>query len=290
MKFYCYEYSNTASGRAMAYSRSGGGTSINGLTKEKAQIFVPAPVNFTSQTSHNYVNQPTTALTILPPLVEQVIEGAISLVPGANEAAEAAKAVYDGINQAMDLIDSAAGRVTGMISDIPDDVNDMTYVPTGASRTFEIRINLPCLSERDSMAAGEIIRAFEALSLPTGRSALRFTGSKFFHPPLWVFGIGPIDSFKFDPDWTGFPQISVLRTVSHRKTALETNSLSAIGHNGLLKPVAYTLTLVFQELEPAFRVTGRMFQATNMQITNRSGVIATTGTNGLANTVTVKGG
>ena len=48
MKFYCYEYSSSTLGRAGAYNRSGGGKSVIGTVKELAQIFVPAPVNWTT--------------------------------------------------------------------------------------------------------------------------------------------------------------------------------------------------------------------------------------------------
>ena len=272
MKFYCYEYSNTAVGRAMAYNRSGGGgsnliTAITGITKEKAQIHVPAPVNFETTTSHNYQSQPTSQLntfsnfTVPGFLMDMVPDGVKSKLQNAN----------GGLEQLRAFLDSISANLTGFASDLPRDSTDAMFVSSGPSRIFEIKFNLPCLSEGDSKAAGEIVRAFEALSLPTARAGSSLTTMRYFHPPLWVFGIGPIDSYKFDPDWTGSPQICVLRAVKHRKTAFETNSLAALGHNGLLKPVAYTLTLQFQELEPAFRASN-IGGETSIQITNRSGI------------------
>lgn len=276
MKFYCYEYASTAISRASAYSRSGGGKSIFGTTREKAQIFVPAPVNFTSQTAHNYTNQPSRATELFNPLVAEIAKGVIDMIPGGEKLVDA----YAAVSQALQAIDKATGYLSPMGgSQLPDpgEIYDSTYTPSGASRTHEVRMNLPCLSERDSMAAGAIIRAFEALSLPTVRSLFGIS-TKYYHPPLWVFGIGPPDSFKFDPDWTGSPQLSVLRSISHKKTAFDTNSLSAFGYGGLLKPVAYTVSLVFQELEPAFRQTNPGKSGVGLNIINRSTAISTTGT------------
>lgn len=277
MKFYCYEYSSTAIGRASAYNRSGGGKSIIGMTKEKVQIFVPAPVNFMSQTTHNYTNAPSSALSLFPSAISEAIEAGTEMIPGMEKIREA----VDAVNQLWQSYDDLSAYLTGMDSQLlQQEIFDTTYTPSGASRTYEVRLNMPCLTERDSMAAGAVIRAFEALSLPTIRSTFGLS-TKYYAPPLWVFGIGPADSFKFDPDWTGAPQISVLRSISHKKTAFDTNSLSALGHNGLLKPVAYTLSLVFQELEPAFRQTNPA-GGVGLNIINRSTAIATTGTTAVA--------
>ena len=279
MKFHCYEYMNTVAGRALAYSRAAGGANVYGLgTKEKAQILIPAPVNFQTSTAHNYVQESRPDLEFLPNGLLTMAENIVSsLPPGVQVFINQLKDFYYGASDALDRIDAEVGNVTGFSSQIPADHSDTMYIGSGASRTFEIRVNMPCLTERDSKSAGAIIRAFEALSLPTARSLFSTTTTKFFHPPLWVFGIGPADSLKFDPDWTGYPQLSVLRTVTHKKTAFETNSLAAIGYNGLFKPVAYSLTLIFQELEPAFRVTNPLGQV-GTQITNRSGVLTSTGT------------
>jgi hypothetical protein len=278
LKFYCYEYSNTAAGRAIAYSRSAGGSNILGMTNEKAQILVPAPVNFETSTAHNYVSEATSAVNLFSPFVGNLIDAAgNALFP---ELAEDLGKMKRGVQETFDIIDTAIGNISGNLSSIgPPDISDTMYQATGASRTFEIRLVLQCLSERDSKTAGNIVRAFEALSLPTARSStLSLASTKSYHPPLWVFGIGPADSLKFDPDWTGHPQICVLRTVKNRKAPIETNAIAAIGYGGLLKPVAYSITLVFQELEPAFRVTNPGLGGVGTQITNRSGVMVGGGT------------
>lgn len=276
MKFYCYEYSNTAAGRSIAYSRSGGGANVMGMSNEKAQILVPAPVNFLTQTSHNYGREETSAIYLFSNVYGTLLDVLKGLFPEklTQEMGDIARA----FEKTLDTVDIFAGNVTGNISEIPVDYTDTMYIGNGSSRTFEIRLILPCLTERDSKAAGGIVKAFEALSLPTARSTtFSLASTKAFHPPLWVFGIGPADSLKFDPDWSGSPQISVLRTVSHKKTSFDTNSLAAIGYNGLLKPVAYSITLLFQELEPAFRRTNP-FGGVSTTITNRSGVIFGKGT------------
>lgn len=294
LKFYCYEYTNTAEGRARAYSRSSSQSSglrafasaIMGIDgKEKAQILVPAPVNYDSVTSHNYQAQPTAGLNLFSTAATGIMDFFKRTVVPAQF-----KGIVDAIGSKVDNATATAEKYlaewSGWQSDMPADTMDSMYMSTGPSRTFEIKMNLPCLTEEDSKAAGEIVRAFEALSLPSARSPAFNTTLNVvqqFHPPLWVFGIGSIDSYKFDPDWTGYPQLCVLRTVRNKKTAFETNSLAALGHNGLLKPVAYTLTLQFVELEPAFRVTG-LLQETNFNITNRSGIRSNL-VNGIVNVI-----
>jgi len=281
MKFYCYEYSNTVLGRAgMKKSSNGDGSAIPGLmAKEKAQIFLPAPVNFQTQTLHNYVPGQTDARNVIPDnfLVSAANNGLDLLLD------------YLGIDKDKGLARLARIReiqknleknlsISGFASDMSFDTLDAIYVGNGPSRSYEIRMTLPCFTTADSKAAGAIIRAFEALSLPTARG-LGFTVlSKSYHPPLWIFGIGPGDEYKFDPEWSGQPQVCVLKGVAHKKTAFETNSLAAVGSGTDLKPVAYSLTLSFQELEPAFRFTTPGSE-TSTQITNRSGILMTTGSN-----------
>ncbi|WP_248785789.1 hypothetical protein, partial [Escherichia coli] len=67
-------------------------------------------------------------------------------------------------------VENAVGNITGNESLIENDLMDAVFKNSGPSRTYEVRFNLPCLTVQDSMKAGEIIRAFEALSLPTARS------------------------------------------------------------------------------------------------------------------------
>jgi hypothetical protein len=278
IKFYCYEYTNTAFGRASAQNVAAGGgdLGIMGLRSvEKASIFLPAPVNFQTNTSHKYAPEATNAPNLFQNYLGDFISEIVDLLglPVAE--------VASGMEATISFFEGVFGNATGFESGIHIDTNDAMYVNSGPCRSFEIRMNLPCLTEKDSQAAAAIIRAFEALSLPTANSVplgLNFT--KAYHPPLWVFGVGPIDQRKYDQDWTGSPQICVLRTVIHKKTAFETNALAALGHNTLLKPVAYTLTLNFLELEPAYRAQN-FFGETSTTILNRSSVMLTTGVSGV---------
>jgi len=278
MKFYCYEYSNTVLGRAgMKKSSNGDGSSIPGLrAKEKAQIFLPAPVNFQTQTLHTYVPGPSDAQNVIPD-DNMLVKTATSILGNFIDL----QAITERFTKLIEKYDNATkkfGNVTGFASDMPFDILDAVYVGNGPSRSYEIRMTLPCFTTADSKAAGAIIRAFEALSLPTARGLGTHFLSKSFHPPLWIFGIGPGDEYKFDPEWSGQPQVCVLKGVAHKKTAFETNSLAAVGNGTDLKPVAYSLTLSFQELEPAFRFTTPASE-TSTQITNRSGILMTTGSN-----------
>lgn len=281
MKFYCYEYSSTAFGRVATQNSAGGGGDIGfpGLRSiEKASIFLPAPVNFQTNTSHKYVPENTSA----PNLFQNYLGGIGTAVYDALGISPAMQKARAGFDEAIDAIERFFGDAGGFASELEDlDVKDAMFSTIGPSRSYEIRMNLPCLTEQDSKAASAIIRAFEALSLPSIRSTIGLNFTKSFHPPLWVFGIGPIDQRKFDQDWSGQPQISVLRAVSHKKTAFETNALAALGHNSVLKPVAYTLSLSFLELEPAFRASNPFGEASTV-IINRSTAMLTSGMSGVA--------
>jgi hypothetical protein len=278
MKFYCYEYSSTVLGRAgMKKSSNGAPSAIPGLmAREKAQIFLPAPVNFQTQTLHTYVPIQSDAQNVIPD--DNILFGAVGSIVNNFIDLESLKDRFVKAQRALDNLTKKYGNVTGFASDMSFDILDAVYVGNGPSRSYEIRMTLPCFTTADSKAAGEIIRAFEALSLPTARGLGTSYLSKSFHPPLWIFGIGPGDEYKFDPEWSGQPQVCVLKGVAHKKTAFETNSLAAVGNGTDLKPVAYSLTLSFQELEPAFRFTTPGAQ-TSTQITNRSGILMTTGSN-----------
>lgn len=273
MKFFCFEYNKSAVGRASAYSRAGGGGSIiPGTSSIKAQIFIPAPPLFTSTTQHSYKAEPTNIPTL----------GIESLIRSGIQAAfpNFSAGMDDAIRTAIKLTMRARGILSanlGYAQDIPLDKTDMIYKPGGQVRSYEMQIYLPCLSVADSRVAGKIIRLFEALSLPTMLSALNTNWSIMFHPPLWVFGIGPPDTLQIDPDWSGQPQLCVLRTVKSKRVALETNTLAALGTNsGEYKPIAYTLTLLFQELEPAVRITNATGDTSSL-IGSRSIGVVTTG-------------
>lgn len=272
MKFYCFEYSTSAYGRIAVSNDVQGGGNLNPIpgftTVQKAAIFIPAPTSFETLTSNTYIASPTSASSLLPGYAGDLLTVATPEI---------------GILQIIaDLFGSALesgyGYFTGKNSVIETDLFDNQYKSSGPSRTFEIRFQMPCITVEDSMVAGEVVRSFEALSLPSARSLFSLASTKTFHPPVWCFGIGPLDQRKYDKDWTGQPQLSVLRAVKFRQTAFDTNSIAAIGYPGkkLLKPIAYTVTLSFAELEPAYRLTSA-FNQTGTKIGNRSTVIFTQG-------------
>lgn len=75
-----------------------------------------------------------------------------------------------------------------------------------------------------------------------------------FHPPMWHFGVTSLNSggLNTDMDWTSQPQMCVLTNVAVNRTAIDATSFTAL--DGNLKPLAYSITLNFQEIETAFRV------------------------------------
>lgn len=274
MNFYCFEYSNTATTRALSNSTVGGFLKNNFPNAAlKAQIVVPAPINYESTTSHIYQNNQTSATTILPPAMGNYLGDTIKNIPLLGMLPQ----LQGIVSNVMDTVNSFAGEWTGLASDIPADNNDAVYTPSGPSRVFEIKLFMPCLSEADSTRAGSIIRAFEAYSLPTLQSVLSPTNTTFFHPPLWIFGIGDING-KMDADWSGQPLLSALMTVKSRRVAFDANSLAAVG--SIFKPVGYSVALVFKEIEPAVRLTSPLGLGGNgTTITNRSGAIIRGGVN-----------
>lgn len=279
MKFYCFEYSNNALSRVSSYLRSQNLASVPGLSNLKAQIYVPAPTAFECLTSLQYNRSATTAANAFPGVVNKLWDMAKSSSnPFIKSVVDGLGQIADDAKQTADLLGAIAGGGFGYGQDIPLDLNDLTFVGTGSYRSFDIRLYLPCLSVADSMKAGKIIRSFEALALPTALSAGSVFATKYFHPPLWTFGVGPVDSMKFDPDWTGFPQLCILQSIKVRKTALDANSVSAHYQGSMFKPVAYSISLLFRELEPAIRVSS-LGQETGTAITNRSGALISTGTN-----------
>jgi hypothetical protein len=277
MKFFCYDYNASAAGRASAYNRSQNVVSIPGMTNLKSLICVPAPAHFVSSTQHTY--KPEEKI-YEDDIVSMGISATKTAITIADFALMLANPTYLFSRIGLELGKYAANKgleLAGYNQLIQSDFTDQVYKSGGQVRSYEISLYMPCLSIEDSRKAGEIIRAFEALSLPTATSLLDAKSTFFYHPPLWIFGIGPLDSYKFDPDWSGYPQISVLKAVKSKKIALDVNSLSALSNGlGVFKPIAYTLTLIFQELEPAVRVTGLGTELSTF-ITNRSGVITSGG-------------
>jgi hypothetical protein len=255
MKFFCYEYNNSALGRAAAYSRSQGGMPI--MSKLKTQIAVPCPMSFESSNLLPYKLQKTDAIGPfgIPTGAMNAMEGIPIIGPAASGIMNELIALISNAGMIPSTLAGVAADFIGFGSEVPQDMFDLQYVPTGPTRQYQIQLYLPCLSWEDSVVAGKIIRAFESLSLPTMFNTGLATTARYYHPPLWVFGVGPIGSFSFDRDWCGEPQLSVLKTVKTKRIPLDVNFLSAYSKSGSFKPVAYTVGLLFAELEPAVRYT-----------------------------------
>lgn len=276
MKFHCIEYVNSSIARAEAVP-SVTGSSVPGLNKRKTSIMVPAPASFKSSTSLPYIAEELTPgsniyerlyETLAPQGIQDVIKNA-------------ADAGLDALDAILDLTSQFAG--TAFQQNIQTDLKELTFKGgNGSYRSFDVRLYMPCLSVADSLVAGKIIQSFEALSLPTLIGALSLRTTHFFHPPLWIFGIGPLDSIKFDREWSGYPQLCVLTNVDVRKTAFDTESLAAISDgSGQFKPVAYSVSLGFRELEPSVRSTSPG-SSTGTAIQSRSAGIFSVGTNVIA--------
>jgi hypothetical protein len=276
MKLHCIEYVNSTLARAAAVP-SVTGASVPGLNRRKTTIMVPAPSSFKSSTSLPYI-----AEELLPGsnIYESLFR---TLAPqGIQDSIDAAiNAGTDALDAILDLSSMVAG--SAFQQDVQTDTKELTFKGgNGTYRSFDIRLYMPCLSVKDSIAAGKIIQTLEALSLPTLISALSLRTTHFFHPPLWIFGVGPLDSVKFDRDWSGYPQLCVLTNVDVRKTAFDTESLAALSDgSGLFKPVAYSVSLGFRELEPSVRATSPG-GSVSTAIQSRSAGILSVGTNIIA--------
>lgn len=264
MKFFCYEYNTSALGRAQIKMRTQGGVNLPTMSNLKAKIMVPAPANFETSTNLKYAPHPTAASSLNPDYYTFGLSNVGPEILGG----------LAGIGR--DYVDYFGPNQFGYSREIESrDVNDLTYEGSGSVRNYEIRLYLPCLNVEDSKAAGEIVRAFEALCLPTAVGFGSESALRYYHPPLWLFGVGPADNLSLDADWSGSTQISVLVQMKVRKQALDTNTVSAFSDGNVFKPVAYSVTLLFRELEPAFRAIA--IGQSGIGILNRSGVILTGG-------------
>lgn len=279
MRFYAYAYPTTAGNRFAAQQRVASGGNILGdaisvlstpLTKQLANIVLPAQISFISTTGLPYQNRVSKAESFLPNLF-----GLGAALNAANSTASGIAAKIEEI--ARDFLASQFGFGE------PDSIaskmaNDLVFAGGGSYRQFSISIYLPCFYENDSIAAAEITKAFEAYCLPTASSSGNLASTKYYHPPIWVMGTSSsLNSMAFDSDWCGFPQLSVLTTVKTKRVPLETSTLSAIGPN--IKPMVYTISLLFQELEPALRIVspgipGIFSRNASTRITNRSSTIS----------------
>ena len=219
LKFYCYEFSNNSLYRA--------GASILGAPHIRT-IQVPAPRQFSTVTDVEY----------------NVAIGSEDTVTKA------------------DPLDGLFGETTTFIARMPDAL--LEFIGLGVSekmdmsdtkfkgvnkRTFTFKIIMTARTEEDAQAASDICDAFEALALPTAR--LNVYSKNVDHPPMWTFGIGPLDDLNNDRSWSGQPQLSLLDKVTVSKSGFQDSY--AISNGGKLKPLSQTILLNFVELEPAMR-------------------------------------
>jgi hypothetical protein len=85
---------------------------------------------------------------------------------------------------------------------------------------------------------------------------------------MWFIAAGALDDIKNDIEWTSQPQASVLTNIAVSRTAIDASSFTAL--DGNIKPVAYSVTLNFVEIEAAVR-TPSVGGNTSFGIKNRSG-------------------
>lgn len=248
LKFTCTEYSQDNLSRS-------GSTSILGVGSVKAQIAVPCPSKLVSQTSMRYKQEEN--INIMPDGNKNLQDTIDKLRRKIETEVMDRAAQSDAFATALGALNLLGGSkvLTQFNQLIESDFNE-TILQSGSKRSFIINLYLPCLNQADSSAASRIAAAFEALSLPTIAGAAvpgAVTGiSLFFHPPIWFFGIGPLNGQETDIAWTSQPQASVLTNVAVTRTAIDASSFTAL--DGNIKPVAYSINLNFQEIEAALRV------------------------------------
>jgi hypothetical protein len=271
LKFTCVEYSMGALARSGGYQGSGG---IVGNVK--AYVYVPVPSKLVTQTAMRYKQEDNE--TFMKTKEQKAFEEWISIKSDSVFANLPAPSLgrYSGV------VSEGARRLARAYSSMIDTDFTETILQTGSKRSFTISLYMPCLNQNDSKAAAEVTRAFEALALPTltgvNATVLNIGAQAHFHPPMWFFGIGPLGSVNTDIDWTSQPQVSVLTNVAVTRTAIDASSFTALDEN--IKPVAYSVTLNFQEIETAFRAMSPG-QGTSFAIRNRSGAVKSAGISSL---------
>lgn len=261
IKFTCTEYSS------LTLARAGGVINVGGYGNVKAQIAVPMSTKFTSQTAMRYKQEENpNSIPLLQTFTDEKVKAAWDKLVGFAEPVLK--------NLPKKFLEAAEG-VAGQFNQLIDSDYNELILQSGSKRSFVIQLYLPCLNDEDSARAGEITRAFEALALPTTLSAgLGLAGFQyFFHPPMWFIGVGALDSIKNDIDWSSQPQASVLTNVAVNRVAIDSSSFTAI--DGSIKPIAYSISLNFTEIEAAVRAQQTLSgggSPTSFQILNRSSV------------------
>lgn len=265
LKFNCVEYSQNG------LFRAGAVVNVGGYGNVKAVIAVPMPSKLTTQTAMRYKQEENPNVipignAIISDGIKKIIEKQIPKVLGAAGRSPAfAKAI--GIAKGVGL-----AQTIQQFSQLIDSDFHETTLQSGSKRSFQVQLYMPCLNADDSKRASQIISAFEALALPTtlgesiGGTALGF--QYFFHPPMWFIAAGALDDIKNDIEWTSQPQASVLTNIAVSRTAIDASSFTAL--DGNIKPVAYSVTLNFVEIEAAVR-TPSVGGNTSFGIKNRSG-------------------
>lgn len=283
LRFVCTEYS------AIGIARNGYGGL--GIGRVKANIYVPVPSKLVTQTAMRYKQESNE--DVMRGVEQEFAEDWL-----ATKISRLSVAGMGGLTRIFPRIGGiaalAATRLPRALSQTIDTDYTETILQSGSKRSFTISLYMPCLNYEDSVEAARITRAFEALSLPTllGAGISALAGVQLhFHPPMWFFGIGELNPTQVnsDIDWTSQPQASVLTNVAVSRTAIDATSFTALDYN--IKPVAYSVTLNFQEIETAFRRTAPT-QGTSFEIANRSGALLTLGqyTNAEGNPITMPGG
>lgn len=266
LKFTCCEYSAFPLARSGVFAQ----TNPAGFGAVKARIHVPAPTKLVNQTAMRYKNEENDIIKpIAQDFLEQKLQNVFDRVETAIGAIAAQPLKFAG---AIAGVADVALDVTKQFSQMIDSDFTETILQSGSRRSFQFQLYLPCLNSDDSLRASSVARAFEALALPTminlaPGGAISF-GQFTFHPPMWFFSLGPLNSVQSDGTWASQPQASVLTNVAVNRTAIDASSFTALDLN--IKPFAYSITLNFLEIEPAIRITNGGNDASFL-ITNRSG-------------------
>lgn len=264
LKFTCVEYSMNSIARAGTTMKLGTGGNV------KAYISVPVPSKMVTQTAMRYkqdeneLYSKAAAQTKLEEVIKTRTKGLLLTAADFLNTPEWLKTV----------LGDAANRTARSFSQLIETDFTETILQSGSKRSFVISLYLPCLNVEDSKKAAEISRAFEALALPTMMKvgvpgSIGLGAQLHFHPPMWFFNIGPLGGAG-DVDWTSQPQASVLTNVAVTKTAIDTTSFTALDLT--IKPIAYSITLNFQEIETAFRETSPT-SGTGFEIKSRSAML-----------------
>lgn len=262
LKFICVEYSMNS------LFRGGLSVSKGNVGNVKAYINVPAPAKLVNQTAMRYKQDENEFFqTTLQKAAETRLAFATFGLGSSSAAGTNAGSIFSDIAK-------RTARSFGQL--IETDFTE-TILQSGSKRSFVISLYLPCLNLEDSLMAAKISRAFEALALPTligaQLSAVQVGAQFHVHPPMWFFNMGKLGGFG-DIDWTSQPQASVLTNVAVSRTALDATSFTALDLN--IKPIAYSITLNFQEIETAFRdvaIGGGGGGGPSTKIVSRSGAL-----------------